>query len=209
MDVVLNWNLTLLKEEDRNGDDPRLQFAFLTTRHNRPITIGHRTELLLNQSGIAVFNGGVTAPGGGEAPLAFSGSQTLPLPPTADAPYLGFAVRAIEEDNSDDDDRRLDFAGFVQSVQDIADETPGGTPDVDALWLAANAQGIRNEPFQDDDDKIGVSARVYPDFGARAARAADGLSPGALIDGVTELTSLTFQEQDAHWRMNVVLRAFA
>ena len=180
MEVVMNWRLTILEHEDRNKDDPRLQFAFLTSRDGTPITLGQRTDLLFSRSGVDFFNpeGELSEPGGGAPPpLAFTGSQSLPLPPTADSPYLAFAVRAIDEDNSSSSDRDRDFARFVQVVQNAADNTPGGTPDVDTLWRAANAPGIRNRAFKDDDDKIGVSARVYPDYGARAARAAAGSSP--------------------------------
>lgn len=200
MEVQIRWDLTINQNQEGSGDDPRLQFAYVTMSGDTPVVLGQQTDLLLNRPprfGVGVIEG----------PVTLSGAQTLPVAPTRSDPYLAIAVRAIDEDGSRDSDRTRNFERFIESIQNAATEASPSTLDVDALWLAANAPGLKNRAFRDDDDKIGVSARVHPEFGQLAAAALDGMPEGTVADDFIPQTTLTFQGDGAHWDLVMRLAA--
>lgn len=209
MTIQLHWTLDLYIHEDRNGDEPILQFAYLTHNDGAPVVLGSRTEVLRSSTGLAAFQGRISDPGGDDGPLRLEGMQTLPMTPTRDDAYLGIAVRAVEADNSSGSNRNADYDDFLDSIQTAADATSDGKPDMATFWTSANAPRLRDRTWKDDDDKLGVSARIYPNYGERIARASSAYRDGEEIEEVRETMGLTFQEDDAHWRMNATLRAYA
>ncbi|HEA23423.1 hypothetical protein LCGC14_0670960 [marine sediment metagenome] len=125
-------------------------------------------------------------------------------------PYFGYVIRAIELDNSSQ--RQADLERYIESIRQTAQLVVdgGGLPTVDAIWLGGNAPGLNDDIFKDDDDKIGVSARVYRNYGLELARPNRVIDPpvaGALIPGTTKYTQLLFRGSGASWRLNVYLEA--
>jgi hypothetical protein len=210
MEIQLSWQLTITDSEDRNCDDPVLQFVFLTMRSGTPIAMGQRTEQLASSTGPAAFRGRIGEPGGGAIPPpAYAGVQVIPLPPTNADPYFAFAVRGIDQDNSKGSDRDGDFGSLVNSVQNAANGVVGGQLSMDDLWTAANAPGLRDRRFKDDDDKIGVSGRVYSDYGRRIARAAAVVAEGTLLESEVMLESMSLRRDNATYDLNIAVRPYA
>jgi len=125
-------------------------------------------------------------------------------------PYFAYVIRAIERDNSND--RAGDLARFensvVQSAQLVVDG--GGLPTVDAIWLGGNAPSLADRRWRDDDDKIGVSARTYVDYGTILAEPnplIDPPVPGSRIPGGSQSTELLFRGSGASWRIYPTVEA--
>jgi hypothetical protein len=115
-------------------------------------------------------------------------------------------VRAIECDNSGDDDRDSDYQTFQNAVKFGAEDTlrAGGVPDATVLWRSANSVQLIDN-FGDDDDRIGVSARAYPNYGqeiSAAIRAETTLTPGGTVMADTiRPIELGFMEGGAHYKL--------
>lgn len=125
-------------------------------------------------------------------------------------PYFAYVIRAIERDNSND--RAGDLARFAESIRQSAQLVVdgGGIPTVNAIWLGGNAPNLADRRWRDDDDKIGVSARTYIDYGIILAQPNPVIDPpisGSLIPGSTQSTELLFRGSGASWRVRVALEA--
>ena len=125
-------------------------------------------------------------------------------------PYFAYVIRAIEKDNSND--RAGDLQRFSDSIQQSAKLVVdgGGLPTVDAIWLGGNAPNLADRRWRDDDDKIGVSARTYADYGTILAQpnpVFDSPVSGSLIPGSGQSTELLFKGDGATWRVEVVTSA--
>ncbi len=126
-------------------------------------------------------------------------------------PYFAYVIRAIERDNSND--RPGDIARFAESIRQSAQVVVdgGGVPTTDAIWLGGNAPKLADRKWRDDDDKIGVSARVYVDYGILLAQrnaVIDPPVPGSRIPGGTRPTELLFRGGGASWRVQVNVEAW-
>ena len=125
-------------------------------------------------------------------------------------PYFAYVIRAIERDNSND--RAGDLARFAESIRQSAQLVVDGRgiPTVDAIWLGGDAPNLADRRWRDDDDKIGVSARTYIDYGIILAQPNPVIDPpvsGSLIPGSTQSTELLFRGSGASWRVRVALEA--
>ncbi len=122
-------------------------------------------------------------------------------------PYFAMVVRAIECDNSSDAMRTADRADFLNAIVSEAqaemDLAPGSLPLVGTLWSVGNALELRDRRWRDDDDMIGVSARVYPNLG-RIFSEPTIIRPtsGTSIPGSTQGTSMLFSRDGARWHMS-------
>ena len=96
--IQIEYSLRVIDLEDFWGDEPRLEFVFVTG-HQR------RTQVYVQNGGqlASNFGGGVWA----------SGSATItdleavtPIVPYRRSPFFGFGVRAMENDGSRPDERR-------------------------------------------------------------------------------------------------------
>lgn len=187
--LTLRYQLTVHRTEDRRGDEPRLQFAFVAGRDNAEVTIVDTGRLASNFPGRRIAAAGTTT---------LNRAVHVPFDPTDEEPFLGFAVRALEEDNSRSIDRRRDRRALEQQLEDGLDPifARGATPTATDIFIIANNAPVTDNRG-DDDDKIGVSARVFPTIGV-------GLDDQAA--GITLATStLRFVEDDADWEMNFQL----
>ena len=93
--------------------------------------------------------------------------------PSRENPFLGVIVRALEDDRSRSSDRNRDRDRLESAVRERAQELlRTNRLNSDELWLSANNAPLVDRVFRDDDDKIGVSIRRYPDFGIELTDAA-------------------------------------
>lgn len=127
---------------------------------------------------------------------------------SAGSPYFAYVIRAIECDNSNK--RGEDLSRFVNSIEQAAQAsvTLGNLPDVNTIWVAGNEPKLNDRRWRDDDDIIGVSARVYSDYGTKLAEPNATInSPvsGSVIPGGSEQTELLFNRDGASWRIGVNL----
>jgi hypothetical protein len=127
---------------------------------------------------------------------------------SADNPYFAYVIRAIECDNSNK--REEDLSRFVNSIEEAAQAsvTLGNLPGVNTIWVAGNEPKLNDRKWRDDDDIIGVSARVYPDYGTKLAEPNATINPpvsGSVIPGGSEQTELLFNRDGASWRIGVNL----
>lgn len=187
--IRVDYDLTVHRAEDRSGDEPRLQFAFI---ENGPdgvdATIVDTGRLANNFPARRAFAAGT---------ITLSDKHVfVPFDPTPDHPFMGMAVRALEEDNSSNSDRAAD----ADALETLLEEglapifAAGGTPSAEEIWAIANSAPVHDN-FGDDDDRIGVSARVYPNIGVDLAGAPDG-EPFIGVD------TLSFVEDGAHWDLS-------
>jgi len=125
---------------------------------------------------------------------------------TGENPYFAYVIRAIERDNSND--RAGDLQRFSESIRRSAQLVVDGRglPTVDTIWLGGNAPNLSDRIWRDDDDKIGVSARTYVDYGIILSQPnpiIDPPRPGSRIPGSSQATELLFSGDGAVWRIQV------
>ena len=208
--LQLDWSLTILdkNEHDRRSDredEASLQFVFVTIIDGTVNVHGHSTGNLFPS--LPFGEGGVGWPGGIPFGTVRSGANI----PSARNPYLGFVARAVEQDNSSTSMRNDDNNDFYDAIELAAQQNidSGGIPTVDVLWSAGNAVAL-SDNFGDDDDRIGVSARVFPNYGvevaSEVARESDWPAGGAIIPGTERTFELVFQEEGAVYQFNGELR---
>ena len=125
---------------------------------------------------------------------------------SASDPFFAYVIRAIEKDNSND--RAGDLQRFSDSIQQSAQRAleERRLPTVDDIWLGGNTPNLADRRWRDDDDKIGVSARTYADYGTILAQPNPVIDPpvsGSLIPGSRQMTELLFRGDGATWRVEV------
>ena len=196
--LQLSWKLNILDNNEKS-DEPSLQFIFITIFDGNIRIHAHRTSNLFASGGFR--EGTIGWPG--NQPFGIFNSKNVP---TERNPFLGLVVRAIECDNSGSGDRDDDYQNLQDAVRRAVEDTirAGGVPDSTILWRAANATKLIDN-FGDDDDRIGVSARAYPNYGERisAAIAAESRLPGGgtvMADTIIPI-ELGFMEEDAHYKL--------
>lgn len=202
--LQLGWQMSILKGEERGEDEASLQFAFVTVFDGVVRVDGHTTGNLFPRRGFGV--GGIGWPGG--MPAGTFRSRNVP---TERNPFLGFAARAVEQDNSGSSQRRADNERFYENIRVAAQDNirTGGIPDATTLWRAGNASKITDN-VGDDDNKIGVSARVFPNYGTEVwpaiTRESDWRGGGTVLPGTIREFHLTFQERGARYEFDGAIR---
>jgi len=178
----LNFQLAIRETEDRSGDEPRLEFAFVTGTNNAEVVIRHTPELASN------IDEGRT----------IRGSIDVPFAPDDDKPYLGLAVRALEADNSRESDRARDRNDLTRMLRSGLTPTfaAGSTPSAGALRRIVFGAPVHDNRG-DDDDRIGVGAAVFPLVGVGL----DDRDNGEVV----ARSSMRFREDDADWVLNCQL----
>ena len=190
--LQLSWKLNILDCNERR-DEPSLQFLFITIFDGVVRIDSHKTGNL--------FAGNIGWPG--NRPFGIFNSKNVPTPRN---PFLGIVVRAVELDNSSSDDRNTDYQNFQDAVKRGVEDSlrAGGIPDATVLWRSAKAVQLIDN-FGDDDDRIGVSARAYPNYGREitAAIAAEPSlrSGGTVMADTIRSIELGFMENDAHYKL--------
>lgn len=189
--LTLTYQLTVHRTEDRSGDEPRLEFAFVAGRDRAEVTVVDTGRLASGFPARRAFAAGTNT---------LNRAVHVPFEPNVDEPFLGFAVRALEEDNSRNSDRRRDRRALAQLLEDGLDPIfrRGATPTATDIFVIANGAPVTDN-FGDDDDKIGVSARVFPTIGNDL----DGRAAGSTVGQST----LRFVEDGADWEMDFQLLA--
>lgn len=161
--VFWRFNAPDPEEASRGGnpinDEPSLQFALITKfgEGDEDVRVNtYTTGNLFPHAGVR----------SDPRRADYTGRVSTQNVPTINNPFFGIVVRAIEEDNSSDKNRKADENDFYDAVDSIARERfrAGTQPTATDLWLAGNSLDLRDRVWRDDDDKVGVSARVYPFF---------------------------------------------
>lgn len=185
---VLQYMFVVEWGEERRGDEPRLQFAFITQSR-----FGAEVEL---------EDTGRLADGHGDRRLGMNISAGIPGSvrtfrlPSPEFHYFGLAVRAIEDDSSDEADRREDKRIFQSLLKTGLDPIfrRGALPTGDDIWRIANGVPLQDKRG-DDDDKIGVSVRSYPGTGYEIEHLNDG-------DVYVPSNRMRFVGDDARWTLD-------
>lgn len=161
--IQVHWELFIPDPEEgepgESGakDEPSLQFALVTAFSGTARVHRYTTgNLFPHNPGLG--------PGDPRTPIK-SGDVSSKNVPTERDPFFGIVVRAVEQDRSqnreDDNDRFYDaIMTAAQARFDV-----GQSPSVTDLWQAGNSVALENT-WRDDDDLLGVSARVYPFYGS-------------------------------------------
>ncbi|WP_271271100.1 hypothetical protein [Aliamphritea hakodatensis] len=167
MNLYISGTLDVLDTQERSGDDVTLTFYIITqNRHGaevRTFTPGHYRSFTLIDFVPESLGANLSA--GDTAGLTLTFSEELL---SEEYPFLGLAVVAIERDKSSGRDRRSARRATEQRLEERLDTVfnRGEMPTADDLWTITNEYRVRDRPFRDDDDVIGVSARIYPDIGS-------------------------------------------
>ncbi len=146
--IHLTWSMQVREENERN-DHPQLQFALITIKDGQVIVHDHHTGKRLRKGKV----------------LHWGSIRSGRSVPTPENPYFGIVVRAIELDNSRGnrkDDRNLFFEDIRSKSQAIFDS--GRVPTANDL-LEFGLRRLKND-LGDDDDRIGVNARAFPEYGS-------------------------------------------
>jgi hypothetical protein len=107
--------------------------------------------------------------------------------------------------------RNEDNNDFYEAIKVAAQLTieSGGVPTVDILWNAGNSTRLRDNRG-DDDDRIGVSARVFSDYGTEISSLLvtepDLPLGGVPIPGTEKAFPMVFQEEGAVYELGGELR---
>jgi hypothetical protein len=205
-DVMMNLVVRINAHNEPSGDEGEFQIAAVTAP-------GGRVEVEIHQVPLSQVPRPTTS-----SLFATTDRAELNLPVATvsdDEPYFAYAVRAIEFDSSNDDMRRGDRERLAESIRDAAQLVfdGGGRPTVNTIWLAGNDPQLADRAsrglvgiftpwwWRDDDDLIGVSARVYPDLGTILENLPPARRPGNAISGSRQWTELHFGREDASWSM--------
>ncbi len=185
--VTIHYSLRIEHQEEVGGDEPRLEFIFLTG-------LGGQLQVQTVDTGVLATN----FPGRG-APRTIGLPNLhvhVPIPPTEANRFLGFAVRAYEWDAFDASDRASALDRLVANIHALIGPTVAASrpPTVDQIWLAVNGG-----PSVGGDDRIGVSARVFRNLGSEVIR--DGVRRNIVPYGSQDNDEFLFRSGDARWRM--------
>ena len=205
-DVTMNLVVRVEAENERGGDEGEFQIAAVTAP-------GGRVEVDIHQVPLSQVPRPTTSNLFATTDRAELNLSVARI--TDDDPYFAYAIRAVEFDQSTEDMRRGDRNRLAASIRTAAQLVfdGGGSPTVDTIWLAGNDPRLADRrstgvigllrPWQwrDDDDLIGVSARVYPDLGIILEALPRGSRPGSAIPGSRQWTELHFGREGASWRV--------
>ncbi len=166
--LTMTYDLIVHFAEDYGGDEPRLEFAFIGGSTHPEVQVLDTGQLATDYhphgGNVRVLDDPTADDTSSPWTLATRGIM-IPITPTDEAPFLGFAVRAIENDNSRDSDRRRDQRRLKQRLEEgLESAFLTSTPTATDIWVLANSLPLIDN-FGDDDDRIGVSARAYPTLG--------------------------------------------
>jgi hypothetical protein len=185
--ISIVYDLEVNIAEDRGGDEPRLQFLFVTADGGRAAVDIVDTGRLGNSIGSGQRLRGQVSSGN---------------VPSRENPFLGVIVRALEDDSSRSSDRNRDRDRLELAVREKAQELlQTNRLNSDELWVSANNAPLVDRIFRDEDDKIGVSLRRYLNFGielADAVRNDNGPITGT-IRGFAKEFLLRFIEDEANY----------
>lgn len=205
-DVIMNLVVRVEANNEPSGDEGEFQVAAITAPRGRVEVEIHQVQLSR-----------VPRPTTSNL-FATTDRAELDLhvaSVTDDDPYFAYAIRAVEFDSSTEAMRRGDRDRLAASIRTAAQLVfdGGGRPTVDTIWLAGNDPELADRNaggligvltpwwWRDDDDLIGVSARVYPDLGTILGNLPPARRPGQAISGSRQWTELHFGREDASWRM--------
>ena len=147
--IHLTWSMQVHEENERN-DHPQLQFALVTIRDGQVQVHGHHTGKRLAKGKVLHWG-------------SIRSGRSVPDP---ENPYFGIVVRAIELDNSRGN-RSSDRNNFFEDIR-IESQTiveSGEVPTSNQL-LKFGARTLKDDRG-DDDDRIGINARAFPDYGSQ------------------------------------------
>lgn len=200
MELRLSARLAFRIGNERS-DEALLQMYFLTYDGTTPqvnVAVDEASEpkwLLTGQIGEP--GGGPPPPG----PTTFQLRGHSPVVPTADDPYLAIVIRAIELDNSDDDDRSSDIDSVTAAIGAVPAQ-----PDRATLLAAIGGIVPSDSGVDDDDDLIGSNVFVFPEQGGLESRTL----PNFTLNGSTasyDFSSLLLERIDATRQADIELRA--
>tara|TARA_R110002167_G_C12662194_1_gene650029 strand:- start:516 stop:1217 length:702 start_codon:yes stop_codon:yes gene_type:complete len=166
--IKVSWQLRIFDPEEGlpnsepRVDEPSLQFA-LVTIFNRIVRLhGYTTGNVLPRFESPGFDSSARV---SNRVTVAAGSISSKNVPTFDNPYFGFVVRAVEQDRSNN--RVKDNNDFYEAVRVEAQRLfdIGEIPTEELLETAANSVTLRDRLWRDDDDFLGVNARVFPNLG--------------------------------------------
>lgn len=207
--VEIAWDLNRFRENERD-DETGLHFAIVTVIDGQARVHGHSTGDL---SQVEVPEREAFEMSEWIIPPGFWGRiRSQRNVPDGSNPFIGLVVRAVEYDNSSSAERTSDYERFVEDIrvatQQVVDS--GELPTAEKLWSAGHAHGLTDN-FGDDDDRLGVSARVDHDWGTRltgAIETEDSQPRGTPLGGFRGQT-LRFMDEGADYRFyfNWKLRA--
>ena len=201
--LKVNYSLEIIETEERRGDEPRVQFAFITRLHDRTHVDIHSGRQLANN-----FKG---APGSRERRTLTDLVDMTSVIPTREEPFFGIVARAFDNDKSYWDDRNTDTLVLKHRLEFFLynEFRDGRTPAGHEVWPIANAAPIKNPRglIADKDDKIGVSARVFPDLGEKLANARTVAEFNAHVDDRYPLNFEFRFKTGAHYLLRGTLSA--
>ncbi len=188
----IEYELIIEDRQEFSGDDPRLEFFFVN------IVNGTARATVVDTGIVEVNAPGVNDPSG--RAIIRDLQAHPPIAPTAQDPYLGFAARAWEYDDTSSAERNRSQDATLARLEETFNEIlgAGNRPGVNDLWLTVNtAPGVSRAG--DEDELIGVSARVYPIFGTEVTR--NGVRRNVIPTGSQPDDSFAFSRSSAVWRM--------
>ncbi|WP_162617550.1 hypothetical protein [Yoonia maritima] len=185
-------------------DEPSLQFAFITHFGSEVRVHGYTTGNLFPT------NHGVGA-GDPRRPdkVGIVSSKNVP---TTRNPFFGLVVRAVEQDRSLDRDREDDNQRFYDAVGQLTQTVfdSGGVPLAEQLMFAGESVELNDRIFRNDDDRIGVGAMVFPNYGSETIplipEDESSLSAGARIPGTIRTFGFTFRTSAARYLVGCNIR---
>lgn len=149
--IHLTWFMKVDDENERN-DHPQLQFALVTIKDGQVLVHDHDTGERMRKGKVLHWG-------------SIRSGRSVPNP---ENPFFGIVVRAIELDNSRGNrctDRNTFFEDIRSRSQEVVDS--GNVPTANQL-LEFGARTLINDAG-DDDDRIGINARAFPDYGSRTS----------------------------------------
>lgn len=187
--ITIEYSLTVERQQERLGDEPRLEFVFVTN-------IGNTVQVQSVDTGILAEDfPGRRISAHGSATM-FGLQVHVPIAPTPENNFLGFAVRAYETDGTDTDLRRELRDNMHATVAAALEPTlqRGRKPTAGQIWTAVNGSNTIRV-----DERTGVSARVFPELGIDVVR--DGERRSYVPTGGQADDEFLFQAAGARWRM--------
>lgn len=187
------YQINIDDKQERSGDDPRFEFFFV--------------NIFNNVARATVVDSGVIAVNEPPIRLRRSGPAILdqlrlhpPLAPTEQDPYLALCVRAFEYDDTEPNERAGSQDDVLARIEEMYNPElrAGRTPSGGDLWSVVNGRPIPTAG--DEDELVGVSVRVWPNFGAELTR--DGTRRTVTPTGAGAGDQMAFTRAGALWRMS-------
>ncbi|ANB32989.1 hypothetical protein M2324_000998 [Rhodovulum sulfidophilum] len=158
------YKLIIDIHEDNNRDEPRLDLVVASFGGYYQIE-AHTTGTLANHSGLDIGSGGSIQPLPGEdVRNTYRGCFDVEHPANGADPHLALAIRAVDEDNSSDENRGKDLNYFKRGIRNALERaTSGGVILTEPVLQSAAGEELIDRFGRDDDDKIGVAVAVITD----------------------------------------------